>query len=576
MGLPTALRAHKQENYDLAAKHYQRALEQGDSNPVLFQNYGSLLRDHGKDELAKKVYLKGLSLYPDDQSIRQNYANLLGSSEPWAAFELYLSNLYDSWNSGLRSKHFLPLVTILEAQGCSLWAYQLCKLAFEYVDVQPSLLVVFYRLATCEKRNILDSDQLNSLSRMIEFQLSNAPPLSQAEYYFSLSWFHVKRRECEVALQLIHKARNILLTAVFDNQEDRDKAQNLNNQNSWNIACMLLAYQKFEEGWDYFDYGLRTKANGSQKWQRALPKPFTFKQLALWRGEALTGKSLLLLEEQAIGDVMQFMTLLPELLKEAKHIGLLLNSRLISIYTRSMSSYINQKTLSIYSFDDVVHNRLKYSDFSFQSPIGSICRHRFTDIRKYGCSAPVLNADRLLAQKLRHKYLSLPGNAKRLVGISWRGGGTGDRIKEKSLDTSQFMQLLNSPGIRFISLQYGESESIVSGWRKKNLDVYHDSSINPLKDMDSWLAQVASCDAVISVANTTIHGSGGLNIPTLCLLSQSSDWRWLKDQSVERSYWYPSVKIVRESEDSGWTEAISNAREWLSSGMPYPTGPVSI
>lgn len=572
MGLPTALRAHQQEDFDLAAKHYQRALDQGDFKPILFQNYGALLRSHGKDELADKVYKKGLSLYPDNQSIRQNYANLLINSSPWMAFELHLSNLYDSWDSDLRSKHFLAVVSILEAQGCTLWAYQLCKIAFVYVDVQPSLLVIFYRLATCDKNNILNSIQRDELSRMIDSQVDLAAPLLKAEYYYSLSWVHARRSECEIALQFIEKARNILLETTFAKIEDREKAQNLNNQNSWNIACMLLAFQKFEDGWQFFEYGLRTKASGAQKWQRALPKPFTFDQLALWRGEKLTGKNLLLLEEQAIGDVMQFMSLLPDLLDEAKHIGVLLNSRLLPIYNRSLSTYIKQNRLSIFSFEDVVQNRLKYKDFQFQSPIGSICRHRFTDISKYGRHLPALAADSLLVKEFRQKYISLPGDATHLVGISWRGGGTGDRIKQKSLDVTQFMKMLQIPGVRYISLQYGEAESVITQWREAGLDVHYDSSVNSLKDMDRWLAQVAACDGVISVANTTIHGSGGLNIPTMCLLSQSSDWRWLKDPSVNRSYWYPSVKISRESEDSSWSDAIAAVNSWVLSGMPYPSG----
>ena len=65
--------------------------------------------------------------------------------------------------------------------------------------------------------------------------------------------------------------------------------------------------------------------------------------------------------------------------------------------------------------------------------------------------------------------------------------------------------------------------------------------------MDTWLSQVSLCDAVISVANTTIHGSGGLSIPTMCLLSRFADWRWFNDESVTTSYWYPSVSIARES-----------------------------
>ena len=290
----------------------------------------------------------------------------------------------------------------------------------------------------------------------------------------------------------------------------------------------------------------------------------------------MSGQKILLLEEQAIGDVMQFLTLLPGLIAEAQHVGLLLNNRLIPIYNRSLASYIQSNCLTIYSFDDVLHDRLKPSDYNFQSPIGSICQYRFTDIHQYGCYSPVLSPSKSLVRQFREKYLSFPGNAKLLVGISWRGGGTGDRIKEKSLDINMFAQMLNIPGVRFISLQYGESEPVVESWRKSGLDVHYDSTVNSLKDMDTWLAQVASCDGVISVANTTIHGSGGLDIPTLCLLSLHSDWRWLRDQSISRSYWYPSVGIARETEDRGWLDAIANARSWILSGLPYPTGSVSI
>ena len=91
--------------------------------------------------------------------------------------------------------------------------------------------------------------------------------------------------------------------------------------------------------------------------------------------------------------------------------------------------------------------------------------------------------------------------------------------------------------------------------------------------MDGWIAQVASCDAVVSVANTTIHGAGGLNIPTHCLLSLDSDWRWLKSSSVMRSYWYPSVAISRQSSDRSWSHALTNTRNWLLAGASYPDGP---
>ena len=52
-------------------------------------------------------------------------------------------------------------------------------------------------------------------------------------------------------------------------------------------------------------------------------------------------------------------------------------------------------------------------------------------------------------------------------------------------------------------------------------------------------------DAVVSIANTTIHGSGGLNIPTV-LLRKHADWRWLDAEFSANSYWYSSVSALYE------------------------------
>ena len=112
----------------------------------------------------------------------------------------------------------------------------------------------------------------------------------------------------------------------------------MNDITCWNASTILLKAQDFALGWQLFDSGLRAPAPGPQAWQRALPKPFTHSEIEIWRGENLAGKNLLLLEEQAVGDVMQFLTLLPELIAEAAHVSVLVNNRLLPIYRRFYGS----------------------------------------------------------------------------------------------------------------------------------------------------------------------------------------------------------------------------------------------
>ena len=79
--------------------------------------------------------------------------------------------------------------------------------------------------------------------------------------------------------------------------------------------------------------------------------------------------------------------------------------------------------------------------------------------------------------------------------------------------------------------------------------------------MDSWLSQVDACDAVISVANTTIHGAGSIQKPTFCLQSRNSDWRWI--DGLNHSYWYESVSTDWQSRDGNWLDAIKRSKDWL-------------
>ena len=220
---------------------------------------------------------------------------------------------------------------------------------------------------------------------------------------------------------------------------------------------------------------------------------------------------------------------------------------------------------------------LKSEDFQYQSAVGSICQYVGNSFKDFSVKPLHLLTSHSLTDELKVKYTSKLrsgfSDPPKLVGVSWRGGGRADRIKMKSPPVELFHKLFQvKANIRFVSLQYGDTALQCKQWRESGVDIIHDPDINPLKNMDSWLSQVDACDAVVSVANTTIHGAGGLNKPTYCLLSLKSDWRWFVDTNITRSYWYPSVGIARQSNDGGWQRATSVVCDWLVSSCPMPHG----
>ena len=576
MGLPRAIQAHKDGNLKLAAAHYKRALDQKQWKSDLFQNYGALLRSNGDLEESKAIYLQGLEIYPKHLGILRNYANMLrAKGDVTQALRLSLDVLQIAWinQDDVLEKAYLECVDLLCELGSLHWALALMRQALAELGVRSALLWGLFKISSHEGVSVLGLEASRLILDLTEQVLEDCTSVERAEFLFSRAFFHAKREELTDALYTIREAHRILNSASLVDAEEQKKAQNLININSWNVSCVLLKIPDFEMGWNLFEYGLQAPAAGPQRWQRHLRKLFSHRELSLWRGDSLKSQRLLLLEEQAIGDTMMFLTLLPSLVEEAEHLGIVLCKRLLPIYRRSCHRWIEAGKVSIWGHGDLAAGKLTAKSFDLQSPVGSICQYRFTSIDDFAPKVPILIADQRRALAYQ---ASVPDSVEPTlrIGISWRGGGRSDRIKLKSIDAEMFADLMRDhhPGVSFINLQYGDVSSVVDEWQSQGLPVVQEIDVNPLKNMEEWLNLVASCDAVMSVANTTIHGAGGLNIPTMCLLSLHSDWRWLNDSQVKRSYWYPSVGIARESKQQGWTPALKLVREWICDGCSMPVG----
>lgn len=575
MGLPKALKAHREGKIDEAILHYQRALDQGNTNPVIFQNLGALLREKGGESKAIEIYTKGLLIHPNHIGIRSNRANILHSTSPAKAVQdliiVIRSRLARGDNAVDMSEQFRSLVALYREMGLKSLAMSVVSVALRLMGPEPGLVgQVLVMLDELDNDNFYQSEYDRSdLVSQLERKIDTCSPFQRAELLLALASHDMSRGDLSRSLIRFENGLAALSTETPINIEESQKRQKLIDLNSWNFGCALLKAQQLSLGWQLYEYGLRTPAEGQQRWQRAMQKPFPSSVLEVWRGENLNGQRLLLLEEQAIGDVMMFLSLVPTLANEAKHIGLVLGDRLQAIYKD-----VFRDNVTIYALKDAKSGTLRPDSYDYQSPLGSICQYRFKFVTDYSPVSPILFASGKRCNYLRSSYLNSNGyEAKKLVGISWRGGGKPGRIRQKSISPDLFAKfLLSLPGLRFVNLQYGKTTSEIEKWREMGLDIIDDPRIDPLRDMSYWLDQVATCDSVLSVANTTIHGSGGLNIPTLCLLSTFSDWRWFDDVEITRSYWYPSVGIAREDKKDGWTPALRLARDWFKGDCPMPEG----
>ena len=88
----------------------------------------------------------------------------------------------------------------------------------------------------------------------------------------------------------------------------------------------------------------------------------------------------------------------------------------------------------------------------------------FHIIDSYAPRSPMLIPDSSLRDELRETYLNYQKPVSLLVGVSWRGGGRGKRIAQKSITPESFATIMsNLPNVRFINLQYGDAAQAKNG-----------------------------------------------------------------------------------------------------------------
>jgi hypothetical protein len=79
-------------------------------------------------------------------------------------------------------------------------------------------------------------------------------------------------------------------------------------------------------------------------------------------------------------------------------------------------------------------------------------------------------------------------------------------------------------------------------------------------------ALVAGLSLVITVDTMAAHLAGTLGVPTLLLLKHDADWRW--GAHTDRSPWYPSLRLLRQTTPGDWSAVAASLAAILSADSP--------
>ena len=275
----------------------------------------------------------------------------------------------------------------------------------------------------------------------------------------------------------------------------------------------------FERAWQISDAHLRDRlAEGHGRWEA--PRHLQ----AIWNGEPLVGKRVLVRCYHGLGDTIQFIRFLQPL----RHIA------------RSVVLWVQPELLALARFvagaDEVLALHNGKADVEYDVDVEIMELPHALRITAVPRDVPYLFVPRLPARRARGRSLR--------VGLVWAAGDWDER---RSLDVDDVKPLARVPGIQLFSLQRGprsaESASIPA------IDWGSDDAVETAVCM-------LSLDLMISVDTMTAHLAGALAVPVWTVLQRDCDWRWPRDATD--TVWYPTMRLFHQKEQGNWKSVIEH------------------
>lgn len=306
----------------------------------------------------------------------------------------------------------------------------------------------------------------------------------------------------------------------------------------FNEGCCRLQYGDLEGGFTAYEKRLDCLLLGltERKFQQAP-----------WRGEPLAGKTLLLWGEQGVGDEILHAAMLPDIQALGATLALECDPRLAPLFARSFPGLTPLPRISLTETPTI--------DADFHHPLVSFGRLVRKTKAEIPGRVPYLVPDPARREQLRAAYRGR-SRGRPVVGISWNS--VAPRLGEpKTIDLAGWGPILSHRDALFVSLQYQpDDDELACAARQFKASILRDDAVDPMASLDDFAAQVAAMDLVITTSSTTAHMAGALGVPAMALLPQGPAllWYWFNDG--DRSPFYPTLALLRQSRRGFWREPI--------------------
>ncbi len=295
-----------------------------------------------------------------------------------------------------------------------------------------------------------------------------------------------------------------------------------------NRSMLLVKMSKYKEGLKEYEYRWftpefinRKKNFGVETWNKS---------------QNITGKTLLVFNEQGLGDTIYFFGCLKELIKKDIKVIFLIQKPLENLFKN-----FNKKIC-------VISDEKKLPKFDYSISLLSL--PFYLDLDKKKISNIRIN---IKPEKKLENYWNSILSKKNNIGISWKG----NQSKEAKLRTIGLEKISlifkQHPNLNFYCLHHEYSDEEKKYLKKyKNVNYFLGNKMS----FSNTLALCNNLDLVITIDTSVAHISCVTGTKTWILSKINPSW--LFHVNSNKSIMYPSAKLYKQSEFNNWDDVVDN------------------
>ncbi len=346
------------------------------------------------------------------------------------------------------------------------------------------------------------------------------------EFLHNKAEFLILKNQLQEAEKILENNKGItkfLITLIrlYFNSGQSDKGNELlnqsreilkNNSDFYNYLGIRYLYEgNFDEGWKYYEFRKSKLSN-------------YFKDMSEWDGTNIKDKSIVVYNEQGLGDSIQFSKYLIPLSKVSNKITFVVQENIKNLFK-------DLKNINIKTYDEC-----KNQTFDFKISLGSLIKFFYKE---------EINLEESLIEFNHKKKIELENKidfSKKNIGLVWSGSFLGPNEPYRSIPLNNFRKIL-SLNANFYALQNEVWERDLEYFKSSNLI---DCGNYKLDELSSLISKL---DLVISSDTSILHLASSLNIETWGILCLYPDWRWGEFNKFNP---YNKLKLFNQKQFCNW------------------------